>query len=613
MLRVTKGQRVTVAGIFIAISFALTKLNFNPTVSNVFMIAAAVIAGYPIVVNAIRALKFRYLGIEALVTLAVTGAIIIGEYWEAAAVTFLFMFGSYLEAKTLEKTRSSLKALLDLAPDTAKVLRDNAEIVVSPEDVVKGEIVIVRPGEKIPVDGTISEGSAYVNQASITGESLPIAKDIGDAVYSGTIIESGYLKIKAEQTGEDTTFARILHLVEEAQDKKAKTQKFMEVFAKYYTPGIMVLATVIFLITKDIELALTLLVIACPGALVISTPVSIVAGIGNGAKHGVIIKGGEVIEKLAAIKVLAFDKTGTLTVGRPMVTKLKGFLVTEEELLYLAASAESYSEHPLAKAILEAGKGLEKPLITPQDSQFIIGQGLQVKLNDNIYYLGNRKLMTENKLTIPTEVADYLNFEEAAGQTTVIVADASSILGVISIADEIRKDALKLVQRLKRLGIKKTVMLTGDNKLVASSIAKSVGLDDYFAELLPQDKVAILKKLQTEGKTAMVGDGVNDAPALATADLGVAIGGIGSHVAMETADVVLMSAELKKLAYAINLSQATIKNMKQNIYFAIMVVGVLLVGVITKNVVLSSGMLIHELSVLLVILNALRLLRFNEK
>ncbi len=613
MLRVTKGQRVTVAGIFIAISFALTKLNFNPTVSNVFMIAAAVIAGYPIVVNAIRALKFRYLGIEALVTLAVTGAIIIGEYWEAAAVTFLFMFGSYLEAKTLEKTRSSLKALLDLAPDTAKVLRDNAEIVVSPEDVVKGEIVIVRPGEKIPVDGTISEGSAYVNQASITGESLPIAKDIGDAVYSGTIIESGYLKIKAEQTGEDTTFARILHLVEEAQDKKAKTQKFMEVFAKYYTPGIMILATVIFLVTKDIELALTLLVIACPGALVISTPVSIVAGIGNGAKHGVIIKGGEVIEKLAAIKILAFDKTGTLTVGRPTVTKLKGFAITEEELLYLAASAESYSEHPLAKAILEAGKGLEEPLITPQDSQFIIGQGLQVKLNDNIYYLGNRKLMTENKIAIPTEVADYLNLEETAGQTTVIVADALNILGVVSIADEIRGDALNLVQKLKRLGIKKTVMLTGDNKLVASSIAKKVGLDDYFAELLPQDKVAILKKLQTEDKTAMVGDGVNDAPALATADLGVALGGIGSHVAMETADVVLMSAELKKLTYAINLSQATIKNMKQNIYFAILVVGVLLVGVITKTVVLSSGMLIHELSVILVILNAIRLLRFNEK
>ena len=613
MLRITKGQRVMIAGILIAISFALKQPNFNPTVSDVFMIAAAVIAGYPIVLNAIRALKFRYLGIEALVTLAVTGAIIIGEYWEAAAVTFLFMFGSYLEAKTLEKTRSSLKALLDLAPETAKVLRDNGEIEVSPEEVTRGEIVIVRPGEKIPVDGTISEGSAYVNQASITGESLPIAKNIGDVVYLGTIIESGYLKITAEQISEDTTFARILHLVEEAQDKKAKTQKFMEVFAKYYTPGIMILATVIFLVTKDIELALTLLVIACPGALVISTPVSIVAGIGNGAKHGVIIKGGEVIEKLAAIKILAFDKTGTLTVGRPTVTKLKGFAITEEELLYLAASAESYSEHPLAKAILEAGKGLEEPLITPQDSQFIIGQGLQVKLNDNIYYLGNRKLMTENKIAIPTEVADYLNLEETAGQTTVIVADALNILGVVSIADEIRGDALNLVQKLKRLGIKKTVMLTGDNKLVASSIAKKVGLDDYFAELLPQDKVAILKKLQTEDKTAMVGDGVNDAPALATADLGVALGGIGSHVAMETADVVLMSAELKKLTYAINLSQATIKNMKQNIYFAILVVGVLLVGVITKTVVLSSGMLIHELSVILVILNAIRLLRFNEK
>lgn len=295
------------------------------------MISAAFVVGYPIALDAFRPLRFRILGIEALVTVAVTGAIIIGEYWEAAAVTFLFIFGSYLESKTLEKTRSSIKALLDLAPDTAKVIRDGIEIELSLNEVEKDDIVVVRPGEKIAVDGVVIEGSAYVNQAAITGESIPIDKEIDDGVFSGTILESGYLKIKAERVGDDTTFARILHMVEEAQDKKAKTQKFLEVFSRYYTPSIMALAVIVFIIMRDIELALTFLVIACPGALVISTSVSIVAGIGNGAKHGVLIKGGEIIEKLGTVKVLAFDKTGTLTIGRPKVTKVKTFNIDEEE------------------------------------------------------------------------------------------------------------------------------------------------------------------------------------------------------------------------------------------------------------------------------------------
>lgn len=610
---INKKQRVLVSGSIILISLILEKLAGYSGVADILMIAAAFISGYPTAISAFRALRYRILGIDALVTIAVTGALLIGEYWEAAAVTFLFLLGSYLESRTLEKTRSAIKALLELAPDTARVLRNDVELEVSPDEVVKGDIIIVRPGEKIPVDGSVMEGNAYVNQAPITGESMPVGKENGDGVFSGTIVESGYLKLRAERVGEDTTFSRILQMVEEAQDKKARTQKFLEVFSKYYTPGIMALAAAVFLITRDLELSLTLLVIACPGALVISTPVSIVAGIGNGAKHGVLIKGGEIIEKLGTVKILAFDKTGTLTEGRPRVTGIRAFVSTEEELLRLAAGAERYSEHPLARAIVEKA-GAENGLMDPQESQLIPGQGLKAVMDGRIILVGNRKLFGENGITIPEYVEEYLAIEEAEGQTAVIVGDGSSILGVISIADTIRKDADKLVKRLKELGIAKVVMLTGDNGRAAAAIAKKVGLDDYYAELLPEDKVSILNRLKEQnGSIAMVGDGINDAPALAAADLGIAIGGVGSDVAMETADVVLMSDELRKLSYAIGLSRATVKNMKQNIYFAIIVVGSLLAGVLAKTVFLSFGMLVHELSVLIVIVNAIRLLKYREE
>jgi Cd2+/Zn2+-exporting ATPase len=615
MLKIKKGQRVLISGILIVTSLALGKLASSPDISNILMIAAAIIAGYPIAINAIRALRYKILGIDALVTLAVIGALIIKEYWEAAAVTFLFMLGNYLESKTLEKTRTAIKALLSLAPDIARVIRNGEEIELSPEDVIEGDIVIIRPGEKIPVDGTVTEGSAYVNQAPITGESMPVSKDINDGVFSGTVIESGYLKVRADRVGEDTTFSRILQMVEEAQDKKAKTQKFLEVFSRYYTPSIMILAVIVFIITRDAELSLTLLVISCPGALVISTPVSIVAGIGNGAKQGVLIKGGEIIEKLGTVKVLTFDKTGTLTEGKPKVTNIKSFGISEEELLRLASSAEMYSEHPLARAILEeAGSKPIGSLISPDETYMITGQGLRAKLGDKIILVGNRKLMNENGLKIPEDIEEYLKNEESEGQTAVIVADLEKIIGVVSIADTLRKDAGILIKKLKASGIRKAVMLTGDNKRAAAAIAKKIGLDDYYAELLPEDKVSMLNKLQKEfGTTAMVGDGVNDAPALASADLGIAVGGAGADVAMETADVVLMSNEIKKLSYAIGLSRATVKNMKQNIYFAIIVVGLLLAGVLAKVVFLSSGMLVHELSVLAVILNAIRLLKYKQK
>ena len=615
MFKISKFQRVVVSGVIIVISLLLNYLALYKTLSNTLLVVAAIIAGYPIALNAIRALRYKILGIDALVTTAVIGAFFIQEYFEMAAVTFLFMLGNYLESRTLEKTRSSIKALLDLAPDRARVIRNDEEVEVLPEEVVKGDIVIVKPGEKIPVDGTVVEGKAYVNQAAITGESVPVSRENGEGIFSGTIIESGYLKITADRVGEDTTFARILEMVEEAQDKKARTQKFLEVFSKYYTPGIMVLTVVVYFLTRDIELALTLLVIACPGALVISAPVSVVAGIGNGAKHGVLIKGGEIIEKMGKVKVIAFDKTGTLTIGRPQVTNIKSYGLDEKEILKLTASGEMYSEHPLAKAILEGAKDRNiSDLIKPADTQIITGQGLIAKIEDKNILIGNRKLLQSNGIVIYEEVEKYIQKEEAEAQTAVLVADSEKLLGVISIADKLRPDGEELIKQLKSKGIKKVVMLTGDNRLAAKSIANKLGLDDYYAELLPEDKVTKLSKLQEEyGMTAMIGDGVNDAPALASADLGIAIGGAGSDVAMETADVVLMSDELKKVSYAVGLSRATVRNMKQNIYFAIVVVIGLIIGVLGKTVFLSAGMLIHEMSVLLVIVNAVRLLKYGEK
>ena len=614
MFKISKNQRLIISGILVTLSLILRFTIGHELITNIVMIATAIVAGTPILLNAIAAARYKIIGIDALVSIAVVGAMLIGEYWEAAAVTFLFMFGDYLESRTIEKTRSSIKSLLDLAPDITRVIRDGVELEIGPEDVVQGDHVVVKPGEKISVDGTVIEGSAYINQAAITGESIPVSRSIDETVFSGTIIESGYLIIRADKVGEDTTFSRILQMVEEAQDKKAKTQKFLEKFSKYYTPGIIFLSIMFYFATRDIRLALTLLVIACPGALVISTPVSIVAGIGNGAKHGVLVKGGEIMEKLGTMRVLAFDKTGTLTIGKPVVTQVKSYNIDEKELLRIAAIGESFSEHPLGKAIINRAEEELGPIKSkPENAEIITGQGLKVAIEGNTYLIGNRRLFNENNVDIKN-IENYLNLEEEKGQTAVIVGSLEEILGIISIADIVRNDAKELIANLKSLGIKKIVMLTGDNKRAAKAISEELGIDEYYGELLPEGKVAALKELQEKyGIIGMVGDGVNDAPALASADLGIAIGGAGTDVAMETADVVLMSAEIKRLSHAIGLSRATVRNMKQNIYFALIVAGLLLAGVIVQTVNLSFGMLIHELSVILVVINAVRLLGYGDK
>ena len=611
--KLKKSQRVLIASILTALSFLFKQSMGYQPLTIALMLATTVIAGYPILKNAVAALRYKIVGIDALVSIAVIGALFIGEYWEAAAVSFLFVFGDYLESRTIEKTRSSIKALLDLAPSIARVLRDGQEVEVAPEEVLQGDVVVVKPGEKISVDGTVLEGHAYINQSAITGESIPVGRGPGEGVFSGTVSESGYLLISADRVGDDTTFARILHIVEEAQDKKAVTQKFLEKFSRYYTPAIILLSLLMYFVTKDVVLALTLLVIACPGALVISTPVSIVAGIGNGAKNGILIKGGEIMEKLGTVKVVAFDKTGTLTVGKPAVTAVKAFTGSEAEVLKIAAIGESYSEHPLGRAIIQEAKALAMDILEPPTDVLIIpGQGLSFRLHQSLYYLGNRKLFEDNQIATDG-IEDYLQTEETKGQTTVILGKGAKILGVISVADVLRPDSKRLVSELKAAGIKKVVMLTGDNQRAAQAIAAQIGLDEVYSELLPEDKVAVLGDLQTKyGRTAMVGDGVNDAPALASADLGIAMGGAGSNVAMETADVVLLSDEIKQLAYAVGLSRATVRNMKQNIIFAILVAALLLAGVLVKTVDLSFGMLVHEISVFLVIVNAVRLLYYGK-
>lgn len=619
MRRIGKKQLLWLSGGLIAVALGLkwTIGDSAAPVAEILLILSSILAGWEIAVQGIRLLFMRMITIDLLVTLAFVGAMMIGEYVESAAVTFLFLLGHYLESRTMERTRASIQSLLSLTPDTAVVSRNGEETVFPVNEVVKGDVVVIRPGMRIPVDGLVRTGHAYINQAAITGESEPVHKIEGDLVYSGTLVDSGYLLVHAERVGEDTTFSRIIALVEEAQDRKAKTQKFLDVFAKYYTPLIIVMTAAMYIFTRDLEMALTLLVIACPGALVISAPVSMVAGIGNGAAHGVLIKGGDIVEKLSRINVLALDKTGTLTEGKPKVTSIRTEGAhSEDELLGLIAAAETYSEHPLGRAIIQEAvhRGLQ-PLRVPEHTNIKVGMGVQAYFEgDRQITVGNRALLSAAGVPLKSCMETAAAQLEREGQTVIFAAENGELLGYLAVADQPREDARDLVLGVAKRGVARTVMLTGDREGPACRIAELVGVTNVKHSLLPEDKVQALRSFQGDrSMIGMVGDGVNDAPALAAADVGITLGGAGSDAAMETADVVLMSDELGKLAYAITLAKTTVVNMKQNIVFSVLVAGLLVAGVLGKMVFLTSGMLIHELSVLLVILNALRVVRLKPK
>lgn len=576
----------------------------------VLMVAAALLAGSDIAVRGWRALKIRHFSIELLVTIAAVGALVIGEYWESAAVTFLFMFGAWLEVRTMGQTRGALKALLDAAPATATVLRDGEPIEVPAHMVQPGESVLVKAGQRIPVDGEVTEGSAAVSEAAITGEPMPAEKAPGSHVHAGTIAENGLLRIRATNVGADTTLARIIQRVEEAQEEKAPSQRMIERFAQWYTPSIIALAVVAFAVTQDVRLALTLLVVGCPGALVISTPVSIVAGIGRAARSGILIKGGQHLESAGRIDTLALDKTGTLTEGKPRlasVVALGG--MDETELLRLTATAEAGSDHPLGRPIVEAGRKQE-PLATPEALEEFSGMGISARIDGRTIAAGNRRLM--DKLGIMLGEAGEAALERllAAGQTPVLVAEDGRLIGVLGLSDMAREGAREAIARLRDIGISRVVMLTGDQHGAAEAIAREVGIEEVHAGLMPEDKLALIREMKAEGAhVAMVGDGINDAPALAAADTSIAMGAAGSDVAIETADIALLKDDLGKIPEAMAISRATLGNMRQNLVIALLTVAGLLAGVFTGYIHMAGGMLVHQLSVLIVIANGMRLLR----
>src|SRR5690625_141095 len=583
------------------------------TLKDYSLIAATLIAGYFISTRAFQALRMKAFSIELLVTIAVVGALIIGEYVESAAVTFLFIFGAYLETRTLERTRSSLRNLIDMTPVEATVMRPEGNIKVLADDIEKGDRVLIRSGEKVAVAGTMVAGQGLMLEAAITGESVPANKSIDEQVYSGTIVDNGYIEVIADRVGDDTTFSKIIEMVEEAQETKTRAQKFLDKFANIYTPSIVVLSVLVYLLTSNVELALTFLVIACPGALVISVPVSMVAGIGNGARHGVLVKGGEIMENLSKINLVIFDKTGTLTQGKPAVTDVKSWGMDDDELLRLVAQAETGSEHPLGQTIVSEAKKRDLPLNeTIENAEIIKGNGLTATVAGEYWVSGNRKLMADQNISIAAPIEAYATEREKAGNTAIFAARNNELVGVISIADQIKPEAKRALQQLRRDGVEKMVMLTGDNRHTAQLVGDELGLDTVHAELLPQDKVSWVNQFKEEGyRIAMVGDGINDAPALATADVGLAMGIGGADISMETADIVLMSDRLDQFSHAYSLAQATVRNMKQNTVLAVGTVIFLLIGVLLGKVFLASGMLIHELSVLVVILNAVRLVRYR--
>lgn len=610
-----KNHITALTGILIAAGFILKSAG-NSAAGNLSLIIATLIAAVPIAIKAYQALRMRAFSIELLVTIAVIGALFIHEYTESSIVAFLFLFGDFLEARTLEKTRSSLRALTDMAPQEAILIRGGEQVTVPVETVAVGDRLFIRPGGKIPVDGSIVKGQAAINEATVTGEAVPANKSLDDKVFSGTLVDSGFIEMIAEKVGDDTTFAKIIALVEEAQESKSKAERFLDKFANIYTPAVVLLSSIVFLATRNLHLSITFLVIACPGALVIGAPVSSVAGIGNGAKNGVLVKGGEIMDRFSKVDTLVFDKTGTLTKGKPEVTDIHLFGgQNREELLRWVASAETISEHHLGLTIVKQARRENLAVDAAlQDAEVIKGNGLKATVTGHRLVVGNRNLLASEKIVIEPSVEAYAVGREKGGNTAIFAAVDGTVKGIISVADQIREDAPQALAEMRKNGIKNIVMLTGDNRHTARAVAEQLGLDEYHAELLPEDKVAFINRLKAAGAVvAMAGDGINDAPAIATADIGLAMGDGGTDISMETADVVLMADKLMQFSHAYSLSKATMRNMKQNIFIAVAVVILLLTGVLMGSVHLASGMFIHEASVLAVILNAMRLIGFNRK
>ncbi|BDG60057.1 cadmium transporter [Caldinitratiruptor microaerophilus] len=615
--------RTLVSGAALAAAFVAARAGAAAAVFVPLYVAAMVIGGWGNARKAYHALPRLDFNMSVLMTVAVIGAAAIGEWEEGAIVAFLYAVSELLESRTMDRARRSIRELMDRAPRVATVRRDGGEVQVPAAEVRVGDVVIIWPGEMIPVDGRVVAGRSAVDEAPITGESVPVDKEPGAEVFAGTLNTDGSLEVEVTRRAEDTTLARIIHLVEEAQARRAPSQAFVDRFAAVYTPIVLTLAAGLAVVPplvfdRDwgpwIYRGLALLVVSCPCALVVSTPVAIVSAIANAARHGVLIKGGVHLEAAGALTAVAFDKTGTLTRARPAVTDVVPLGDrTAGDLLALAAAVEARSEHPLAAAVLREAQARGLRPEPAGDFAALAGRGARATVGGETVYIGNPALFEE--LGIPVGPAgEQVRRLQAEGKTAVLVGTAQGPLGVIAMADEVRETARATLDALRRAGIRHTVMLTGDNEATARAIAARVGVDEVQSQLLPQDKVRAVEALRRRhGKVAMVGDGINDAPALAAATVGIAMGGAGTDAALETADIVLMADDLTKLPFTVRLSRATLRVIRQNIAFSIAVKLLAVLAAFPGWLTLWLAILADMGASVLVTLNGMRLLRVEPR
>ncbi|MBW7990425.1 MAG: cation-translocating P-type ATPase [Planctomycetes bacterium] len=585
-----------IVGILILVSWALAYREIGPTFVNAGLaLVATLFGGYLRFVAGFKDIFNRKITVNVFVTVALVATVAIGEFRAAAIIVFIMAMAGALESYTLDKTHRSIRALLNLAPKMATVRRGGSkeEVVVSASEVQVGDVVVVRPGGRIPIDGIVVAGESSVNQAPITGESMPVEKLKGSEVFGGTLNETGRLEIKTTKVGQDTTLSKIVHLVEQAQGTKAPIQNIADRFTVWFLPTVLVIAFIAFLTSGDIKVAVSVLLVACPCAFAIATPTAVTAGISNMARHAVLIKGGIFLELAKKIDVLLVDKTGTFTLGKPKVVEVVAFDdMSEVEVLRLAAIAEKYSEHPLARSVTTRAKECDITVPDPYEFNIEVGMGVTAQLDGKKILVGKNRFLRDKGVSITEYIEQAVSEQTEQGRTAILIANNMKPVGLIAIADEIRSQTPHAIASLKAMGVKNITMLTGDNHKVAKAVAEEIGVDDFQAELLPEQKLQFVEKLQKQGHiVGMIGDGINDAPALALADVGIAMGAAGTDVAVETADVTLMNDDLLRVVNFMGMSRKVLLRIKLNILFSIIynVIGLVLA---------SLGMLTPVLAVI---------------
>jgi len=601
----------SISGLFLVFSWfgwLNEQLGFDPAWITI------IISGVPILKGAAIGLITRGdIKAGVLVSIALIAAVAIGEYFAAGEVAFIMMIGELLENRTVAKARAGIKELLSIVPSTARVRRNGQEVEIAIEEVKVGNIILIKPGEYIPVDGEVVSGQSSVCQAAITGESMPVDKLPGDKVFVGSLNQLGALEVKATKVGEDTTLAKVVKLVEEAENSKAPVIRTADRWATWMVPTALFIAVLTYLLTGDLIRAVTILIVFCPCALCLATPTAMMAGIGNAARNGILVKSGAAMELSGKINAVIFDKTGTLTSGKPEVVTIRSFNnISEQDLLISAATAEKFSEHPLAHAIIRKALGDNLTIPDPDVFQVRLGQGVEAFHRDVAILVGNRKLMEQESISISPEVETLIQGSEEKGQTSMLVAVNRVLIGIIAVADRVKFEAPQAIKSIQESAIREICMITGDNPRTAAAIADATGIDKYYAEQLPEDKGFAVAQLKAKGyHVAMIGDGINDAPALALADIGIAMGAAGTDVAVKTADIALMSDDISKIPYLFRLSRHILRTININILVSTLInsvsIGLASLGIMGP----IMGALVHNAGSVLVVLNSSRLIRYK--